>query len=49
VGLALAPQRGRHNREVLGTLLGFSDAEVLAVTPDDPGIPAWGHAAGSHR
>lgn len=46
VGLAPAPQRGRDNREVLASLLGFSDAEVLAVTPDDPGIPVW-DAAGS--
>lgn len=39
VDLAPAPVRGAHNRDVLGTLLGLSDAELLAVTPDDPVVP----------
>jgi formyl-CoA transferase len=48
VALAPAPPRGRHNREVLAALLGFSDAQVRAVTPDDSGIPDWDQA-GSPR
>lgn len=36
VDLSPAPARGAHNREVLGTLLGLSEAELVAVAPDDP-------------
>ena len=45
VDLTQAPVRGQHNREVLGTLLGLSDAELLAVTPDDPVVPRPGQSA----
>lgn len=49
VDLALAPARGTHNQQVFGTLLGLSDAELLAVTPDDPVVRGAGQAAESRE